>query len=235
MMEILDRLPYRIDGGDLRKVLRMTWPGAEEQVRRLLETASGLIRARGVYRACSVDEREGDRVVLDGIAFRSRVLGRNLEGVERSFAYVVTIGADLEERAAQSRDLLEQFVLDVMANLAVGSARDALVDHIEHRYRLDSLSRMSPGSLPDWPIEAQAPLFSLLGEGPAALGVTLTESFLMKPRKTLSGLIFPSAVPFVSCRLCLLSTCPARKAAFDAALAESYGTAAACDKGVTNG
>jgi hypothetical protein len=74
---------------------------------------------------------------------------------------------------------------------------------------------MSPGSLEDWPITEQPKLFSLFGDTEKSIGVKLTASLLMIPRKSISGILFPSEEGFVSCRLCPRENCPSRKAEFD--------------------
>ena len=61
---------------------------------------------------------------------------------------------------------------------------------------------MNPGSLADWPLREQRPLFGLLGNVRAAIGVTLTPSLLMTPTKSVSGILFPSEETFASCQLC---------------------------------
>jgi hypothetical protein len=45
--------------------------------------------------------------------------------------------------------------------------------------------------------------------------VTLTDSFLMVPTKSVSGIVFPTEVSFESCRLCPRSDCPGRRAKYD--------------------
>ena len=40
----------------------------------------------------------------------------------------------------------------------------------------------------DWPIEEQQPLFRLLGDTERAVGVRLTDSMLMVPTKSVSGI-----------------------------------------------
>ena len=77
------------------------------------------------------------------------------------------------------------------------------------------LSRMNPGSLPDWPLSEQKPLFAVLGEGPAKIGVQLKDSFLMVPVKTVSGIFFPAEEKFESCQLCPREKCPGRRAPYD--------------------
>jgi hypothetical protein len=82
---------------------------------------------------------------------------------------------------------------------------------------------MAPGSLADWPIEEQAPLFKLLGDVDASIGVKLTDSMLMLPAKSISGVYFPADVSFFSCQLCPRERCESRKAKYDPKLAQEYG------------
>ena len=82
---------------------------------------------------------------------------------------------------------------------------------------------MSPGSLEDWPIEQQAPLFEMLGDVEDLIGVKLNDSLLMLPAKSISGIYFPTEVSFFSCQLCPRERCESRKATYDPKLAEEYG------------
>lgn len=77
---------------------------------------------------------------------------------------------------------------------------------------------MSPGSLEDWPVSQQSALFSLLGDTQHAIGVQLTESCLMVPTKSVSGIRFPMEDSFESCQLCPREDCPGRRAPYDEAL-----------------
>jgi len=82
---------------------------------------------------------------------------------------------------------------------------------------------MSPGSLADWPITQQTQLFTLLGDVEGAIGVQLTDSFLMVPMKSVSGMHFPTEISFHSCSLCPRKECPGRSAPYDEHLwAEKY-------------
>jgi hypothetical protein len=150
-------------------------------------------------------------------------LRKNLEKVGRVFAHVITIGAGLEQRADASKDLLEKYYLDQIGNIALSKARKQLEDCLRSKFALDGLSYMSPGSLADWPIEEQQPLFSILKGVEASMGVRLTESLLMIPRKSVSGIYFPTEVTFHSCQLCPRQHCEGRKARFDENLAKEYG------------
>ena len=48
-----------------------------------------------------------------------------------------------------------------------------------------------------------------------AIGVKLTESYLMEPNKSVSGIRFPTEERFESCMLCPRQDCPGRRSAYD--------------------
>jgi hypothetical protein len=193
------------------------------QIQALLEGTKPLISAQAVYRVCYIEEKLEDGVIIGGIRFGSRVLRKNLEKVGRVFPYVITLGTGLEQKADASKDLLEKYYLDQIGNIALSKARKHLEDCLRSKFALDGLSYMSPGSLADWPIEEQQPLFSILKGVEASMGVRLTESLLMIPRKSVSGIYFPTEVTFHSCQLCPRQHCEGRKARFNENLAKEYG------------
>jgi hypothetical protein len=170
-----------------------------------------------------VEEKNESSVVVAGIRFTSKVLRRNLEGIGRVFPYVVTMGAALDKVIADEEDLLNRYLLDEIANIALREARRHFEDHLCLKYGLKKISFMAPGSLADWPIQEQTPLFSLLGDVESAIGVRLTDSLLMMPRKSVSGIYFPTETSFFSCQLCPREHCDGRKAKYDEAKAREYG------------
>lgn len=218
-MERLENFPVELDPREIKKDLRLH---GSEKVHALIETARPLIKARAAYRVSYVEKRLEDAVELNGVRFTSRVLRTNLEKAERVFPYVVTIGHELEEMASSCKDLLEQYYLDIVGNVAVRAARNHLENHLRQTFGLGKMSRMSPGSLKDWPISQQKILFSTLGDVEASIGVRLTGSFLMIPRKSVSGIYFPTEIPFFSCQLCPRENCPSRQAAYDRKLVAKY-------------
>ena len=139
------------------------------------------------------------------------------------FPFVVTIGNELLERAEASDDMLEKFYLDAIGNLALNKTRRYLENHLRDRFTISCLSHLSPGSLPDWPIEEQLNLFSLLNGVERAIHVRLTDNFLMIPTKSVSGIFFPTEMPFQSCQLCPRDPCPGRRAAYSEMLLKEYG------------
>jgi len=219
-VEILGAIPVDLD----RVSVRARFKAADSQsIGELIEQALSLAEARAVFTAAYIEKRGPDQVVIDGRGFKSRVLSQNLQDVGRVFPAVVTIGSHLEDAARGSEDVLTQYWLDQIGNFILAAARSHLRQRLCRQYALDTLSWMSPGSLEDWPLDAQRPLFDLLGDAPAAIGVQLTDSLLMLPAKSVSGIFFPSTSTFFSCRLCRRERCEGRKASFDEAAAREYG------------
>ena len=73
---------------------------------------------------------------------------------------------------------------------------------------------MNPGSVPSWPLTGQRELFEVIGGVTESTGITLTESCLMLPSKSTSGMYFTSADQFVNCAYCSILSCPNRLAAY---------------------
>lgn len=222
-MTILKDIPLDLDFRKIKGRLHALGDKGIAKARSLLETAKPLISARALYRVCFIEERPGEALVIDGTLFRSRVLQQNCEGVERVFPFVVTIGSALEDAAEACNDLMDKYYIDRIGNIALLTARQYLEDHLRTQYALGGMSHMNPGSLEDWPIQEQGPLFSLLGDPEKAIGVQLTDSFFMIPRKSVSGIFFPTEVRFESCQLCPRERCEGRRAAYSETLAEEYG------------
>lgn len=223
-MRVLDNIPIQLDLEEVKRQLRLnTKAGSSSDVRELVAIAESLIHAQAVYEVSYIGQRGEGTVEVNGVTFTSRVLRVNLDKVERVFPFIITIGKALEHEASSCNDLLRQFYLETIGDMALRSARQYLEAYLKRHFGLGQLSRMSPGSLEDWPVTEQKPLFSLFGIVEELIGVILTESMLMIPRKSISGIFFPTEVMFLSCQLCPRKGCPSRKAPYDEALRKKYG------------
>jgi hypothetical protein len=154
------------------------------------------------------------------VTLRSRVLRVNLEVAHRAIVYVVTCGAELNAWGEGLDDMVHRYWADTIKETALRVAIDALNRHLTSCYEMGKTAAMSPGSLADWPIREQRPLFRILGDPEAAIGVRLTDSFLMIPNKSVSGIRFPTEERFESCQLCPREGCPGRRAAYEPDLYE---------------
>jgi hypothetical protein len=216
-VETLESVPVALDPIEIAVRLRSNstrtaLPSSDE----LVALAQGLIHPRGSYDVVFVETR-GDRTIeLAGITFHSPLLSRYLEGANKVFPYIITVGPELEQAAAAQGDLLKQYYLEEIANIALEQVAAWLARHLESRHGVTGLSSLSPGSLEDWPITEQPKLFSIFGDTEKLVGVRLTDSLLMLPRKSVSGIFFPSEESFVACQLCERERCPGRKAPYRA-------------------
>jgi hypothetical protein len=216
---VLDNIPLSFDPEEFQKLTHIDLSAPAVQTgAELLEAALSSARPKAMYKVCYIDDRPDDGVELEGVRFASKVLRQNLSEVERVFPYIVTCGVELDTVAIPQDDIFAGYVLDGLKELALRQAIEHLKNHLAETYGLDAqrMSTMNPGSgnKDVWPIGQQRQLFQLLGDVEASVGVRLTESFLMTPNKTVSGILFPTDVPFVSCQLCTREDCPRRRAAY---------------------
>lgn len=222
-MEILENIRIRIDVQEVRRRLHLKREEEFKKVQQLVDTAQSFLQPKAMYNLCYIEKKLEDTVIVDGLRFRSKVLRKNLDTIERIFPYVVTIGQVFDEALAACTDFLDKFFLDTIGNVALHAVRKHLTNHLQSKYALTKMAFMSPGSLADWPVEEQGALFGLLGDVKTAIGVQLTKSFLMLPTKSVSGIYFPTETTFFSCQLCPRKRCESRKAMYDEQKAKEYG------------
>lgn len=222
-MPILNNISIELEFEAVRRRLHLKRDEDLKTLQDLVDSAQRLIEPKVLYKICYIDKKLAEEVIIDGLRFSSQVLRRNLDQIERVFPFVVTIGKKFGERLETCSDLLDKYYLDTIGNVALNQVRAALNDQIKEKYALKKTAFMAPGSLPNWPITQQKPLFELLGNVEASIGVKLTESLLMLPAKSVSGIYFPTETSFFSCQLCPREKCESRKASYNEKLAEEYG------------
>jgi hypothetical protein len=216
---VMDRIPFDPDVDTFSERLCIK-PGDECMVRlrEMVGEAKAIARPRVVYRVVRVEAKGVDYVVVDGARLASRVLRVNLDKVYRAFVYVATCGSELDRWARSMEPPVDRYEAETIAGMGLMAAHQALVEHLEQVFHPGRLGEMNPGSLPDWPLHEQRPLFDLLGDPESSIGVRLLDSYLMVPTKTASGLLFPTEAGFTNCQLCPTDDCPGRRAPYDADL-----------------
>lgn len=220
-LRFLFDIPIVLDAGMVLDELRMFRSRDKLLVRvqGVLDGVLPVVRPRAVFDVCFVEGVLGDTLTINGVDFTSRVLRVNLEKSPRVFPFIVTVGDELDGVVLPGSEMF----LDLILNVVLFKAYDYLRDHIVDTFRLGRVTNMAPGELEDWPITQQRGLFALFEEQLPTLGVRLTESLMMIPLKSLSGIIFPTETSFESCQLCTQSRCMGRKAPYDPSLKELYG------------
>jgi len=220
-LTVVDNLPFVLDEGTLLQRFHLTADSVfVDGALRFAREAAALARPKGLYKVAAVEPAGDDTVLLDGILFTSRILRVNLDGRHRAFPFLATCGRELDDWGRALEDPMELFWADALKELALEAAAQALGAHLAGKYQPGEQAAMNPGSLRDWPIHEQRALFSLFGDGAAAIGVTLNDSFLMSPVKSISGLWFQTDVGFVNCQLCPREECPNRRIPHDPHLFE---------------
>jgi hypothetical protein len=223
VMEIIKEISIVLDTADVAGRLRFDPVRAGfESLDELIVLAQGLIKPRAVYEVAYTGAKGEGTVEVAGVTFESPILRKNLDPANKVFPYIITVGPELERAASAQGDLLKQYYLEEMANIALENAAGWLGGQVESLYGVTGLANMSPGSLEDWPITEQTKLFSIFGDTEKAVGVRLTDSMLMLPRKSISGILFPSEEGFVACQLCERERCPGRKAAYQPNVMTKY-------------
>ena len=224
-MEVLDDIPFELNFDTLLSRLHLEKESKyTKEVQHLAEAVEPIITPKAVYEVSYIQDRGYDTVNIGGVTFTSRVLRVNLDKVERVFPYIATCGKEIDEVAVPPDDFLRRFFLDTIKEMALGVSVGYLNNYLKTKYALGKTSRMAPGAGAEdvWPIEQQKQLFSIFGNTEDLIGVKLTDSGLMVPTKSVSGISFPTEISFESCQLCPREKCPGRRAPYDKDLEKRY-------------
>ena len=213
---ILNEIEFKPSVKRLMKKMRIKKGTSHEKlVRSLLEGAQEIARPKAMYTIAGIENRDGESVILDGIRMESRIMPVNLRDIHRVFPYISSAGRELYDWKQSKEDFLERFYVEEISLMALRAAGDYLVSHLKEKFNLGKTSSMNPGSLDDWPITAQPSLFQLLGNPHESIGVELTDTMLMIPNQSVSGIRFESEQDFSSCQLCPREICSHRRAPYD--------------------
>ena len=186
-----------------------------------IENYHNLVESTYSYTFRNIESVDGDSVYLsDSIIFKSKVISNLCKRCDKLAIFVLTIGSHLEEMVdylSENGLVLQATVLD-----AIGSgAAEQMAALIEERIRnvagmrSQHISRrFSPGYC-DWKVNQQEVIFKILNDDTA--GVSLTDEYLMIPRKSVSGIIGigdtdSDVENFNPCVTCTKENCPGRRA-----------------------
>ena len=216
---VIDNIPFDLDENGLAEALHIeSTPRRMARLNKLALVARLIARPKVVYRAVNVASRGDAHVVLDDVRLTSRVLSVNVGQSPAVYVYCATCGVELENWMRSLKSPLDQYSAGAIAGMALLVARHTFLQHLERTFSPGHLGEMNPGSLKDWPLSEQTPLFDLLGNPADSIGVQLLDNYLMAPSKTSSGLMFPAEETYYNCQLCPRVNCPARRAPYDPGL-----------------
>lgn len=185
-----------------------------ETIERMRKEALDAARPLSLYAPFQPDI-SGGIITLNGIRFSEPFVYEKLSDQKTVVIYVASCGAEADAWANSHKGFFEQFVAESMKQLILGKAMEHLFKETAKFFDPEkNVSTINPGSLEMWPITSQIPLFEALGDVAGEIGVTLTESCLMIPNKSVSGIMFETAEHYANCQLCPREKCEGRRAEY---------------------
>lgn len=186
-------LPGRIDLAQAARYLGARGEPDAATLALLERWAPPLLAAadpRGVY-------LQGDKEAL-AFLWQGQDVQRHLAGCTQAVLLAVTLGAgvDAQIRRAGVGDVAAQAATDALAS----ALAEQVCDEAEARLRAEAQSqglyltgRYSPG-YGDWPITVQPRLAAVL-DTPRRIGLYVTDTFLMLPRKSVTAVLGAGRAP----------------------------------------
>jgi hypothetical protein len=193
-----------------------------ESVERLRLSARAWLAPRVLYRIVPVESiAEGAVTMTSGHAFVSKKLSTLFAGAEQLVVAVGTVGEALEDEVARlftESEYMDAVTLDAIGSVATEEACQYLRYLVCRRFGDGEGLKVGPSLSPGyqyWDLRDQQIIFDLVPA--ASIGVSLTESFLMHPRKSESAVIplgrnlrVTAEEDEPPCRFCDRHDCPAR-------------------------
>lgn len=174
--------PQSVDFGQWLARMGVTG-GADESLRQAMkEEEQKLLSAaqpKGIYRVFQKDD----------LKLRGNGIKRHLQDCQEMILIGVTLGAGVDRilRSSQIRDMASAVILDCGASVLIEQICDRFQEEIRQETGLFLTSRYSPG-YGDFPIETQDELVRLL-DGPRKIGLTVNQSHILIPRKSVTAVI----------------------------------------------
>lgn len=172
----------------------------------------------GYARFEAIVSESNEEIKIEGTRFQTgRIINKLLNHSEEYIFFVVTAGPapeSLSRILLEEGQYLEGYLVDLIGSGIVESAANQLHDHIcsmAASRGLKVTNWYSPGYC-SWNVNEQQKLFSLIPED--CCGITLSDSSLMSPIKSLSGIVgIGTSVKFqeYTCEICNMKNCMFRK------------------------
>jgi len=206
LAQVVDHIPVEYDEEELWRELHVEkLKGKRKEIASLIEESRELIEPKAVYTYFEVVRIEGNSVRLEsGDVLNGIILADMLRCGQKVAPYVATIGPKLEDHASKlaGDNMLLAFFLDKIGNYALKIAEENIRSLVEKTLG-DKISNFGPGEGTGklFGIEQQAVLFQIL-QPFNSIGVRLTPSYLMIPKKSVSGVFAVTDEEYIACQYC---------------------------------
>lgn len=174
-----------------QQILRYAQSGATKQTLLLLneckQEINGLLKYNICYRELFVDVKQ-DICDFGDFSVHSKNLADNLAGCNKVIAFAATIGIELDRLIAKYSRLspAKAVLLQAIGAERVEALCDMFCADIEKQYG-KTRPRFSAG-YGDLPLDVQKNIFSLL-DCERKMGITLSDSLLMSPSKSVTAFV----------------------------------------------
>jgi hypothetical protein len=167
----------------------------DEYVAEAIQKADSLCNIRGAF--CFTENIEftsgNSHIVVDGIEFGiGKTVAKELKNISSVVFFICTAGEGISrcsQEMLKGENPVLGYVLDVLGSMIVEAATDELqkeIKDIANKVGFSITNRYSPGYC-KWSVADQHQLFSFFPAN--CCGIKLTDSALMHPIKSVSGII----------------------------------------------
>ena len=189
---------------------------ADAETEKLLESCLDECQNGFSYKVCFAEAdifRDGGTLHIGKVEAKGEAIKRNLEGCEKAVLFAATVGIGIDRLTVKYSGLSPSKALMFQA---IGAERIEALCNVFNREMCEKYSaeklflrpRFSPG-YGDFPLTAQKDMFAVL-DCPRKIGLSLNESLVMTPSKSVTAIIGISAEKRNSagkCENCTLKEC----------------------------
>jgi len=191
-----------------------------ELIREILKETEEICNVKAEYIIYDnvLFKNEDKTIEIDSIVFQiEKIVFGQIKKSESIAVFLCTAGEEIgirSRKAMQERDLLKGYVYDVIGSEIVEAAADLMQNELEGAMGSTDrkiTNRYSPGYC-NWNVAEQHKLFQLVPDN--FCGIRLTDSALMDPVKSVSGIIgIGTDVKYnaYTCNLCDMKDCIYRR------------------------
>ncbi len=188
------------------------------ELEEVVAVGENISRARVLFRMLNTVSIGRKDFSINNIEFNCESkIARQLKNAEQIIVFVCTSGKGITQQYEEyinKNELVKAYFVDMLGNIIVEKAMDMIQERISDEMKtrgMNITNRYSPGYC-NWNTNEQAKIFSMLPDNPC--GIKLTQSSLMIPSKSISGVIgCGKNVKYTAygCQLCELEMCIYRK------------------------
>lgn len=174
----------------------------DDQTRRMIADSFASLQSvmsrKSVYRIFDLEQVDAENIRFGGLEVKSKNLAKNLQGCDKVVLFGATLGIRVDQLLSRTSktDMAKTVVLQACAAALLEEYCDECQEKIKAEVQEEGRflrPRFSPG-YGDFPIECQKDVVRML-DSAKRIGLTITESFMMAPSKSVTAVIGAGRTP----------------------------------------